>query len=62
MIDDIKGYHQTVHLFGGFIFVPSGQRNASANACEFIIIPFTLKMYLIIISHFNQTKSNLIRK
>lgn len=35
-------HHQVVHLLGGFIFVPSGQRNASANAWEFIIIPLTL--------------------
>lgn len=35
-------HHQVVHLLGGFIFVPRGQRNASANAWEFIIIPLTL--------------------
>lgn len=36
--------HQVEHFFGGFILAPAGQRNASVNGNEFIIMPFTLKI------------------
>lgn len=42
-------YYQTTHLSWGFIVDPGGQRNASAKATEFIIIPLTLEILLIII-------------